>query len=102
MSVPILQIYGQPFEHCDLYIVGNKEGLLQLENMLRCPKDKAKDFFQSDGEGYSVLIREVESEEEFKEIPCAYDHDFQGIYKEVNDNKRKLGTYLKKHFKEQI
>ena len=61
----ILNIYGQPMEHFDARIVGNREGLTELRDTINnalMSGQKAKTLeshdplFASDGEGYSVLI----------------------------------------------
>lgn len=64
----ILNIYGQPMEHFDARIVGNKEGLLQLKNTIEKALQSGKAttetdvvdgdtaLFASDGEGYEVIV----------------------------------------------
>lgn len=55
-----LQVYGQPYQHSDCYILGTKDDLLRLANQLimACSDESiSENYFASDGEGYSVRVR---------------------------------------------
>jgi len=60
----LLNIYGQPFEHAEAIIKGNREGLVELrdaiDRALRNGKAETAHphdcIFASDGEGYHIII----------------------------------------------
>lgn len=59
----ILNIYGQEAWHSEARIVGNKEGLLELQDTIfRAIRDGEANssgglpFYASDGEGYEVIV----------------------------------------------
>jgi len=57
----ILNIYGQESEHLDAKIVGNKEGLIELQNAIYDAMKHGKattEMYASDGEGYELTIEE--------------------------------------------
>ena len=54
-----LQVYGQPYEHSDCYILGTREDLVSLANQIlaSCSSGSSSgDYFTSDGEGYSIKV----------------------------------------------
>jgi len=62
----ILNIYGQPYEHSEAKIIGNREGLESLKQAIddaltfgsgRATTSSQKEpLFASDGEGYEVIV----------------------------------------------
>lgn len=61
----ILNIYGQESEHLDAKIVGNKAGLIELQNAIYDAMKQGKattTMYASDGEGYELTIEEHNDE----------------------------------------
>jgi hypothetical protein len=60
-----LNIYGQTSHHSEAVIVGTHESLYKLAQSIieavALGKESSADFFASDGEGYEVIIRIVDS-----------------------------------------
>ena len=63
-DVVLLHIYGQPFWHANVYIVGNRLGLLSLKKAIEgalmgdTGKEETGDaVFTNDGEGYYLKVR---------------------------------------------
>ena len=61
----LLNIYGQKSEHFDAKIVGNKAGLIELQNAIYEAMKQGKattTMYASDGEGYELTIEEHDDE----------------------------------------
>lgn len=61
MSLPIVQVYDHQDSHMEVFIVGNKEGLLKLRNAIDSALESKSNFdiapvFVSDGEGYELVV----------------------------------------------
>ncbi|MGN7313393.1 hypothetical protein ACTHQ4_20105 [Alkalicoccobacillus gibsonii] len=77
-----LHVYAQHSQHQESFIVGNRDALVELRNLI----DKALaegtsigDFFPSDEEGYQVHIGIVEDEEKFNALEMPYTEQFGEI-----------------------
>ncbi|SHH21482.1 hypothetical protein [Virgibacillus chiguensis] len=80
----ICNIYAQDSWHMESFIIGNKEGLLELKNAI----DEAlnnkigeAELFPSDFEGYTTYVALVEDEEKFAKLCMPYTNE-QGVGKE--------------------
>ncbi|MCM3442684.1 hypothetical protein AB3Z07_02765 [Metabacillus halosaccharovorans] len=65
----VLHIYAQDAWHQEAYIVGNKEGLLELRNAIDealKSKEAVANVFPTDGEGYDAYVLLVDENEEDK------------------------------------
>ena len=74
-----LHIYAQHSQHCESFIVGNREALIELRKLI----DKAlindtsvSDFFPSDEEGYELFVGVVENEDIFNSLEMPYTEQF--------------------------
>ncbi|MFJ6413376.1 hypothetical protein ACIQLG_11370 [Terribacillus saccharophilus] len=75
-----LHVYAQHSNHQESFIVGNKEALLELRNLI----DKALmqgtaasgKFFSSDDEGYEVYVGMVNDEDVFNSLEMPYTEQF--------------------------
>ena len=76
-----LQIYAQHSQHFEAFIVGNREGLLELRKMIDETLKKGTsegNFFPSDDEGYQAYIALIpdEKEELFQSLELPYTDQF--------------------------
>lgn len=65
----VLHIYAQDSWHKEAYIVGNKEGLLELRKAIDQAlksKEAIAEVFPADGEGYEAMVLLVDDDEEEK------------------------------------
>ncbi len=57
----VLHVYGQGSQHDDVWIVGDREGLLRLrgaiDESLFFQDRRTRETFTADGEGYTVHVR---------------------------------------------
>ena len=75
-----LHIYAQHTNHQESFIVGNKQALLKLRDLI----DEALvettaaegSFFSSDDEGYEVYVGLVKNEEVFQSLEMPYTEQF--------------------------
>jgi len=69
MKTPYIHIYGQSMNHDDLFIIGNKEGLIALSDALDMVSAHwnddsiGVDVFAKDGEGYKIIIKRANDDE---------------------------------------
>jgi len=82
INYKLLHIYSQQFPHESAMVVGNKSGLEELKNTIekvlnnQSKRDDTDTVFVIDGEGYTVVVRQEESEEEFKQLDLPYACDW--------------------------
>jgi hypothetical protein len=89
----MLSIYGQYYPHDDAIIAGTKESLARFAKListaLEHENQRAKDeFFDLEGEGYSIKV--VSVDQNWEELPPPYDFDsgnMPSCRKNVQDNK---------------
>lgn len=74
----VCNIYAQESWHMESFIIGNKQGLIELKNAI----DKAlnnrigeADLFPTDFEGYTTYVALVEDEEKFANLCIAYTNE---------------------------
>jgi len=76
MEDEILKVYGAPFWHSSVNIVGSKDSLIDLRDAIdKAIKEGASsaDFFETDGEGYRVTVNcEERNFEEWARLPMHY------------------------------
>lgn len=81
----VVHIYEQYAHHCDVIILGDKEGLRNLQNAvtqaLDNPPDGKADVFCNDGEGYSIRVAMVNH---IDDIPVAYTADYAADKKGIS------------------
>lgn len=74
-----LHIYAQHTHHQESFIVGNKEALLELRNLIdhALKEGEAKGvFFPSDEEGYPLYVSLVDNEDSFLSLEMPYTEQF--------------------------
>lgn len=68
---PYLHVHAQPYWHAPAFIVGTREGLMELARILLNAVHDGKDsaeFMTSDGEGYSILVAKIKDVDFYKAI----------------------------------
>lgn len=68
-----LHIYAQDTWHCEAFIIGNTEGLINLRNAIDSAIEKTKgkaSCFVNDGEGFDVHV--IKEDEFFNELVVPY------------------------------
>ena len=79
--IPVLKIFGSAFWHDTVTIVGNKESLIRLRNLIDRSLKEGYDldeFMETDGEGYNVEIKlhdEDFGSSEWDGLPMHYTDD---------------------------
>lgn len=62
-EIELLQIYGQPWEHAEAFLIGNREGLTKLKEALERALyigEGIAGVFAKDGEGYEIVIEVID------------------------------------------
>ncbi|MFU0789835.1 hypothetical protein [Virgibacillus proomii] len=74
----VCNIYAQESWHMESFIIGNKQGLIELKNAIdKALKNKIgeADLFPSDLEGYTTYVALVEDEEKFANLCMPYTNE---------------------------
>ncbi|SDD40873.1 hypothetical protein SAMN05421663_11084 [Terribacillus halophilus] len=74
-----LHVYAQHSHHHESFIVGNREGLVELRDLIDLAlanNTSVGGFFPSDDEGYSLYVGLVENEELFQSLEMPYTEQF--------------------------
>lgn len=87
MKTSLLHLYAQSFEHAEAWVVGSKEGLKALRDVIDkvLTGDEASecaDVEVVDGEGYKLLVVQTDKKELYKkEVSLPYANaTYQGKY----------------------
>lgn len=97
----MLHIYGQAFWHQPVLIAGTLDDILQLGNELIFASisngyRRVTSFYQTDGEGYPVVIQ-IMPDEEMQKLPNAYNDEVCGTWNAEQQAKiaEVFGNYTK-------
>ncbi|MCR4293612.1 MAG: hypothetical protein NUV76_12135 [Candidatus Kuenenia sp.] len=77
---PVVHIYGQHSHHMEVFILGNKQGLISLRNAINeavysGKKEAEVEVYCNDGEGYDVYIKMV-NDKNIDKLPVPYTADY--------------------------
>ena len=74
-----LQVYAQHSHHHESFIVGNKQALIELRDLIDQAIKEGEamgDFFPSDGEGYQLYISLVNDEHTLNSLEMPYTEQY--------------------------
>lgn len=82
-----LHVYAQHTNHQESFIVGNRQALLELRNLIDQALIEGKaasgGFFSSDDEGYEMYVATIKDEDVFQSLEMPYTEQ----YGDHNDHK---------------
>jgi hypothetical protein len=84
-----LHIYAQPFEHQEAFIVGDKDALIKLRNLIDKAIEQQKaadDFYVVDGEGFNLLVL-------CKEVNVDAELPYTEFYQDIPKDDKTIGRY---------
>jgi hypothetical protein len=77
----LLHIFGQPYWHQPVYIMGDRTGLLQLRAAIdqALAGDQGRvEVYTNDGEGYDVYVKHLSDEKQQQQLMLPY-YDAPGL-----------------------